>query len=119
MSLIPTKSLGFLPSKIHEKAERVRQQCRKATWRIRGVVPLRPIPTACECCDKVPTDGRRLNADHDHVTGIFRGWICWPCNTAIGALGDNLAGVNKAAAYLTRASVASNLPLDINQQLEF
>lgn len=66
--------------------------------------PTRPEPLDCECCGK-PPDGRnhRLNVDHDHVTGKFRGWLCWSCNTAIGKLGDCASGVMKAVTYLDRS----------------
>jgi len=47
--------------------------------------------------------GARLRFDHDHVTGAFRGWLCGKCNTAIGKLGDDIAGVERALRYLKRA----------------
>jgi len=28
--------------------------------------------------------------DHDHTTNTFRGWICKPCNTGLGSLGDSI-----------------------------
>lgn len=60
--------------------------------------PTRARPLTCECCGK---PGKRLLAlDHDHPTNAFRGWLCTRCNTGIGALGDNLAGVLRAVAYL-------------------
>jgi hypothetical protein len=63
--------------------------------------PTRPRASACECCGKAP-QGRRLDTDHCHTTGKFRGWLCWGCNVAIGKLGDNLHGVLRAADYLRR-----------------
>jgi hypothetical protein len=38
--------------------------------------------------------------DHDHTNDSFRGWLCEPCNTGLGKLGDNLDGIIKAANYL-------------------
>jgi hypothetical protein len=38
--------------------------------------------------------------DHDHSDDSFRGWLCEPCNTGLGKLGDNLDGVIKAVNYL-------------------
>lgn len=32
---------------------------------------------------------RRLAIDHSHVTGQFRGWLCQPCNTAMGIVDRN------------------------------
>lgn len=46
------------------------------------------------------SDGRRLVVDHCHITGRVRGILCHRCNTGIGMLGDGLAGVRKALAYL-------------------
>jgi len=58
-----------------------------------------PQPENCDCC------GEPLKAkacyDHNHETGEFRGWLCYNCNSGIGALGDNLEGVLKAVQYLT------------------
>ncbi len=44
----------------------------------------------------------RFCIDHDHVTGKIRGLLCLNCNTGIGRLGDNLEGVEAAAAYLRK-----------------
>lgn len=65
--------------------------------------PTRPEPSVCECCGNVCASGKRLSLDHDHVTNVFRGWLCMKCNTSIGKLGDSIAGVLKAVAYLQRA----------------
>lgn len=71
----------------------------------------KPMTEVCECCGKKPNFGsdadvtrriRRLVLDHDNKTGFFRGWLCTDCNTAIGALGDNLEGLQKAVDYLKR-----------------
>lgn len=68
----------------------------------------------CECCgktnnaiDKKTKKVKRLNVDHDHVTGQFRGYICEHCNIGIGRLGkqfecNDLEGVKAALKYLTR-----------------
>lgn len=65
--------------------------------------PTRPEPEACEACG-----GTRhkigLNADHDHKTGRFRGWLCSSCNRALGYLGDAEIGVLRLLAYVRRKS---------------
>lgn len=58
--------------------------------------PTRPMPEACELCKR----RRKLQLDHDHKTKKFRGWLCRPCNTAIGILGDNRQGLLEAVAYV-------------------
>lgn len=89
--------------------ERVREKQRKRnktekykriSRKYRGIPePTRPCPKTCECCGNPP--GRiALVVDHCHTTNIFRGWLCNRCNIGIGALRDNLAGVQKAVVYL-------------------
>jgi hypothetical protein len=56
---------------------------------------------ACEICGTV----RQLQFDHDHATGLFRGWLCRKCNLAIGYLNDDWQIVSKAVDYLKRSSV--------------
>jgi len=57
------------------------------------------VATTCDCCG----ERRKLVVDHCHDTGEMRGWLCNPCNVAIGNLGDNLSGVLKAVQYLSRS----------------
>jgi hypothetical protein len=56
-----------------------------------------PAPDRCELCE--------WDCDHDHSTGEFKGWLCRNCNTALGGLGDDAAGLLRALAYLERAAV--------------
>ena len=56
-----------------------------------------PFNEPCSICEKLMP---KPCFDHDHTTGKFRGWLCSPCNTAIGHLGDNLEGVMRAVRYL-------------------
>lgn len=57
-------------------------------------------PERCECCGKIPY---KWCLDHDHSDDSFRGWICEPCNTGLGKLGDSLENIIKAANYLIKA----------------
>lgn len=61
-------------------------------------------PQFCECCQASPKPGKALCRDHNHDTGLFRGWLCHSCNLGIGLLGDDLLGVTAAARYLRRAA---------------
>lgn len=65
--------------------------------------PTRPVGLNCECCG-TPRSAlkRELHLDHNHETGAFRGWLCGRCNVGIGMLGDNVAGLQRAIAYLER-----------------
>ena len=53
-------------------------------------------PDSCEMCDRA----KPLFMDHDHESGDFRGWLCTSCNTGRGKLGDSIAGLESALAYL-------------------
>jgi len=53
--------------------------------------------SSCSICSATP---KTLVFDHCHKTNVFRGWICRSCNCAIGKLGDDVQGLQKALAYL-------------------
>lgn len=77
-----------------------REKAREYVRKRRGCPePTRPCPDYCECCGSPP--GKcALHLDHCHTTGKFRGWLCGNCNTAIGKLGDDEAGLERALRYL-------------------
>jgi hypothetical protein len=58
---------------------------------------LRTEILACEICDRK----RRLEADHCHKSGKFRGRICVRCNRGIGCFDDDPELMLKAIGYLT------------------
>lgn len=64
---------------------------------------------ACAICNsqlEIAAAGRgsRRSAcvDHDHVTGKVRGLLCHACNTAIGALQDDIGVIESALQYLRK-----------------
>ena len=57
-----------------------------------------PKSEVCDCCHK----NKKLQMDHTHGTTNVRGWLCTNCNTGIGAVGDTLEGVLRAAIYLEK-----------------
>ena len=71
--------------------------------RLKKRMPTPPRGTPCECCGEVP---ERLELDHCHRTGEFRGWLCGRCNLGIGMLQDSLEGALMAAVYLSRGQPA-------------
>ena len=59
----------------------------------------------CDLCGKTSEENKGyLNVDHNHETGKVRGILCRSCNTAIGKLGDNVAGLTKALEYLNASN---------------
>lgn len=62
----------------------------------------RPRPDLCEVCNR--TNWRRMNFDHDHKTGLFRGWLCDQCNKALGNAEDSPETLDKLASYLRLAA---------------
>lgn len=90
-------------AKAHRKAHPVPADRRREQQRRYAGLPAppRPAPSTCECCGG-PPGKYAMNLDHCHDTGEFRGWLCGPCNSAIGRLGDKLEGLLKAVRYLER-----------------
>ena len=44
---------------------------------------------------------KMLAVDHDHASGAVRGLLCQRCNLALGLLGDDPAGLQRALEYVT------------------
>ena len=51
----------------------------------------------CAICG---TKTGKLCIDHCHETNVVRGCLCSRHNSALGALGDNIAGLMRAVTYL-------------------
>lgn len=98
-SLRPAKVLAY--AKRHQAKYPDRHRGRSLAYaRSKLPAPTRLAPTACECCGKPFKATPRL--DHCHNAREFRGWLCNTCNRGIGMLGDDVAGVERAVAYLKR-----------------
>lgn len=84
-----------------ENPEKIRAAHRKR----RLPEPTRPEPQACEMCG-THADGKALNLDHCHKRDVFRGWLCWGCNVALGKLGDSIDGaISRLMRYREVANV--------------
>lgn len=55
-------------------------------------------PEVCEVCGS----SKRICYDHDHATGLHRGWLCDACNRALGYVKDNPVTLRALADYLER-----------------
>lgn len=58
----------------------------------------------CKLCGGVNKSGRSLAIDHHHVTGKFRGLLCYKCNVGLGMFDDSPSRLIAAAAYLKKTS---------------
>ena len=56
------------------------------------------VATECAICGSSVS----LVIDHDHTTGVNRGWLCNNCNVGIGMFRDDAKLLTIAAAYLLR-----------------
>jgi hypothetical protein len=67
-----------------------------------------PVPTGqdgkCEICGTDKPGGRNniLQADHCHISGRVRGWLCCNCNMMLGHAKDSPGTLEKAIAYLRK-----------------
>jgi ribosomal protein S27AE len=53
-------------------------------------------PERCPFCGS----SKKICVDHDHKTGLVRGWICGECNLILGHAKDNSELLRKLADYL-------------------
>jgi hypothetical protein len=62
---------------------------------------------ACRICGRIPSgktqSDSRLNMDHDHKTGKFRGLICHKCNVVLGLVGEDTNILRAMEQYLCQA----------------
>lgn len=53
----------------------------------------------CEICKKVIID--KPYTDHDHLSGKFRGILCFHCNVGLGHFGDSISRMQAAIDYVS------------------
>lgn len=63
---------------------------------------LPPNNGRCQICDE--TSDRLLHLDHDHETGVIRGWLCQKCNRGLGLFQDSPERLKQALTYLEAAN---------------
>ena len=99
------KSLDLFNKKLSASGVDIKQPYCRACQASNGLIMSRihmsaPIkPEVCDCCRK---ESHTLVLDHDHSTNLFRGWVCYRCNSGIGSLGDDIEGLENALTYLRK-----------------
>lgn len=64
---------------------------------------LKEFQSVCNCCGATsPGSIHDWAIDHDHKTMKFRGFICHPCNLALGHMHDDIGKLKKLISYLER-----------------
>lgn len=56
----------------------------------------RPRPAICELCG----EAAKTVFDHNHETGLFRGWLCDRCNRVLGSIKDRAELLQRMIEYL-------------------
>ena len=81
---------------------------KRKAFKLAGKPSAPSIGTNCDLCGKPPRPATKLGAepkklvfDHGHLSLNFRGWLCDPCNRAMGMLGDDELGMIEALLYIT------------------
>ena len=59
----------------------------------------------CAICKKTARNGKRLEVDHDHVTGKVRGLLCRNCNVAVGLVLNDLKIAEKMIEYIKNEGI--------------
>ena len=62
----------------------------------------RGTPGLCECCGD---HANKRHWDHDHATGLFRGYLCHRCNCALAFAKDSPDRLRALIAYLGRPEI--------------
>lgn len=66
--------------------------------------PPRPRSSRCEVCGNTNTGVKQvIEMDHCHLTDKFRGWLCGPCNRALGHVQDSPIVLRALADYIEQS----------------
>lgn len=78
------------------KAKRARDHLRRAY----GLTSEEHASLKSQGCAACGVMGRKLVVDHNHTTGQRRGLLCYPCNNALGQLGEDPRRFEALLKYL-------------------
>lgn len=64
----------------------------------------------CAACGRPSSEGKRLDTDHDHEDGLFRGLLCSRCNPILGKFENAFVRTgHKALGHISRAELLVKL----------
>ena len=97
---------------LRKLCKKCEQSIAKVTTKLKETTPAPDQDYRCPICTctKKQIKERELGAhksriawclDHDHSTGLFRGWLCFRCNIGLGHFEDDLNMVKNAVKYLS------------------
>ena len=61
----------------------------------------------CAGCRRELPEGKGRHLDHNHETGKVRGWLCFPCNYALGLLRDDPKTLLRLVDYVHRPGIGA------------
>lgn len=86
--------------------DRIKAQVRRTHLARYGITPgqydemLAAQNGVCRLCERPCPSGKRLAVDHDHDTGVVRGLLCFPCNSAMAVVDANPGWIEAVQEYL-------------------
>lgn len=84
-----------------DNRDRFNEHQRYSKRKLSGCINPTTETKSCHCescgdwCEKA-------HFDHDHISGLFRGWLCPKCNKGIGLFDDSEDKLDKARLYIKR-----------------
>ena len=99
----------------HMASGEIKRKCRTCardqSRLVKHLKKLNPYPSDDYCCpicnrdiNEIGRKGEKMLQswvlDHCHDTETFRGWVCFHCNTGLGAFADDSSKVKSAYEYL-------------------
>ena len=60
----------------------------------------------CYICHKLESNGKPLNVDHCHTSGIIRKLLCSKCNFTLGLINEDKTILNRLIDYINEHKVS-------------
>ena len=111
-------------TKSNTQCDTCKARLNKERYEVRKIAPPKPQDgDNCWACGKPvwkEKDGIKNSwqCDHEHGKIKFRGWICKPCNTGLGKVGDSPETVIKVLYYLLEKPDIDKFKNQVNHLIE-